>query len=198
MSTTPPAPPSPTFPSPTNPQQIHAAARLELELIAWRISQAIMHYPDRPSALCSARFAHGIARELWGAISAMGIASSVEEILPNQQDHSGLPALIKAVLQEAQWEGMRINVSMERLSFDALEPLLFTMRDFSDSHLVGGKWWTWPEVSNAEMPYWWNAPNELVPRPMENHLSEIGGMDGHVYVIREAARAHINRPLGES
>ena len=100
----------------------------------------------------------------WGAISAMGIASSVEEILPNQQDHRGLPALIKAVLQEAQWEGMRINVSMERLSFYALEPLLFTMRDFSDSHLVGGKWWTWPEVSNAEMPYWWNAPNELVVR----------------------------------
>ena len=158
-----------------------------------------MHYPDSPSALCSARFAHGIARELvrnlfglrvvadcaqWGAMSAMGIASSVEEVLPNQQTRAGLPALIKAVLQQAQWEGMRIKISMDRLSFTALEPLLFSMRDFSNSHLGGGAWWTWPEVANAEMPYWWNAPNELVvrmypaPETSSTHVDNTAAPDG--------------------
>ena len=136
----------------------------------------------------------------------------MEAILPARLSRHGLPAIIKAVLQQVQWEGMRMRLSIDQLSFGVLEPLLFSARDFSSGTLAGGAWWTWPEVSNAEMPYWWNAPTEFVvgmypalyerhtdgggsmqPRPMENHLSEIDGMDGHIYVIRDAARRSLAR-----
>ena len=86
----------------------------------------------------------------------------MEAILPARPSRHGLPAIIKAVLQQVQWEGMRMRLSMDQLSFGVLEPLLFSARDFSSGTLAGGAWWTWPEVSNAEMPYWWNAPTEFV------------------------------------
>lgn len=78
------------------------------------------------------------------------------------RDDPAFPAIIKEILRQAEWSGMRIKLRMADLDVDLLKILGEDLEDFSDDRLVRGRWWTWNRVPSEDAPYWWNSPPDVV------------------------------------
>ncbi|KAI0749116.1 hypothetical protein C8Q74DRAFT_1222753 [Fomes fomentarius] len=149
-STNPPAP----CPLASNPAEIHLVTVLEMNICTWKIGQAILAYPGQADDLCNKHFAHGIARELtqWGAISSMGIASSLAQVEDTARGLPTLPGLVAAILKQVMWVGMWIHVNMLDINKSGLLPLIELLSSPPDARLVGEKWWTWHGRNVTGMP----------------------------------------------
>ncbi|KAI0712610.1 hypothetical protein C8Q76DRAFT_797445 [Earliella scabrosa] len=162
--------------------RIVAAARLEILLLTWRISEAIRHLDDVPEGRTEMRWNHGIARELWFAIEAMGIKAAVE-VTPGSHAVTGTNDALAMLLGHAMWNGdlsLAFNVAtFNRAAFVAMihpDAADFDRLDAARGH---DRWWTWPVESSDDLPRagWWNVPVAFVPRPVTMHSSDLSDMN---------------------
>ncbi|KAI0702217.1 hypothetical protein C8Q76DRAFT_697935 [Earliella scabrosa] len=169
--------------------QVQWSARLEILLSVWRIAQAFRALPQSPTELIWRRWGHGIARELWIAISATGLDSCTTVALREPQTRR-CGALV-LLLRHLEWRANRslkfdastFNVGgfFEKIGNLADNPDLASM-DLVWSH---AKWWTWPDAGpNEGTPVWWVDPSAFVPHPMPLHSSDLQGFRYHATAVR--------------
>ncbi|KAI0706514.1 hypothetical protein C8Q76DRAFT_800934 [Earliella scabrosa] len=159
------------------------SARFEILLIVWRINQALQALSSNPNELTLKRWSHGIARELWIAIAAMGLEGST--MVTAGRDEGPRPCRpMQFLLRHVEWKACR-SIRFDVQSFDrqayagmvasiADRPQFISL-DFLWSH---PKWWVWGEAGPEEQPApgWWTQPLDFVSYPMPAHASDLADM----------------------
>lgn len=181
-----------TFTMTTPEESAHPAYRaalLHMIVFAGNIHDALLAYQDgdRADALRNKRFGNGIAREIvstvqtfkvllhgepcqWSSLSALGIASAIQNMKPGLTPFVALPAITEEVLKTATWHGLAIEVRPENLNVGDLLDLGASLPRNLPEDLSTTQWWHWPSDLNSGMPSWWLAPKPSVVR--QNSLSQ--------------------------
>ncbi|TFK80069.1 hypothetical protein K466DRAFT_667852 [Polyporus arcularius HHB13444] len=66
-----------------DPRLSIALAQLELDQVCWRIDQALRAYPGEANELTQNRWSHGLGREMWTVVNAIGLANTAAWTSPN-------------------------------------------------------------------------------------------------------------------
>ncbi|KAI0704606.1 hypothetical protein C8Q76DRAFT_801518 [Earliella scabrosa] len=160
--------------------RIVAAARLELLLVTWRIGEAMRSLNEDPDRRTEMRWNHGIARELWFAVEALGIQAAASALAPGTVGSA--PDPLANLLGHASWNAdlsLSFNVvTFNRAAFLAMlkpDAANFERLDVARGH---DRWWTWPTEAGDDVPRasWWNVPVAFVPRPVTMHSSDLSDM----------------------
>ncbi|KAI0716255.1 hypothetical protein C8Q76DRAFT_794588 [Earliella scabrosa] len=172
-------------------EQILWSARLDILLSLWRIGHALRWLREDADPLTHMRWSHGIGRELWLAISATGLETSISTVF-GEQDHPRQCPPLQSLLKHLQWRSDR-SLRFDVATFDC-DTFLKSVRrvvDYPDFVYLEAqwshpKWWTWgPEgPEDVRSPSWWTMPPEFVPHPMPLHSTDIQDLRSDTEALR--------------
>ncbi|KAI1781903.1 hypothetical protein LXA43DRAFT_1105133 [Ganoderma leucocontextum] len=172
-------------------QKALISGRLEVLLVIWRIREALQALPRAPDSLAVRRWNHGIARELWLAITAVGFAAATEMTLDRDNGAADLRCKpLVYLLRAAVWESRRLRVNVMDIDI----PTYISLSDMDtgvfhglEDSLVFPKWWTWLSDGPGEEtkhPGWWINPTVDVGAPMpvfESDKDDLSATAGQLY-----------------
>ncbi|KAI0701582.1 hypothetical protein C8Q76DRAFT_697533 [Earliella scabrosa] len=149
------------------------AARMEIIVVVWRIYEALKVWSGPEDPVWVARWKHGIGRELWRAIDAMGVAEAALHVGREVGDvpfgaRKNTSLLI--LLRHAKWEegGLHFDICTFALAtFIANCHLPVELCDRFDRAFGSARWWTWPSEGPSDRsrsPSWWFDPSPTVVR----------------------------------
>ncbi|RPD63604.1 hypothetical protein L227DRAFT_608807 [Lentinus tigrinus ALCF2SS1-6] len=153
---------------------MHKAALYELHYIAYRIYEALRHYPKEADKEMQTRWEHGLAREMWNTIGALGILTAYAAKYKGE-DAAKVPDMLLELLPRLEWTGLTIGLDLNTMDRQALVAAYKPTFDFSDGPVGGFQWWTWPQkdMGKSQLPSWWTSPSRCVPRPMPAFATDL-------------------------
>ncbi|RPD55727.1 hypothetical protein L227DRAFT_615118 [Lentinus tigrinus ALCF2SS1-6] len=157
--------------SPSVPAHVFWGAKLELNLTAWRIIEAIKSLPRDADTMTLRRWNVGIVREIWVAIRAAGICYYMAIATPaSTQGLAGQHDPIAVILKYCEWTDRDLKFNVAAVDVADLERELALPRAYFGT-LAGEHgyplWWTWNNEGPPEgpCPTWWKTPPDRVSPP---------------------------------
>ncbi|KAI0730730.1 hypothetical protein C8Q76DRAFT_792878 [Earliella scabrosa] len=159
------------------------AARMEIIVVVWRICEALKAWSRREDQATVTRWNHGVGRELWRAIDAMGVAEAANYVGHNQEYVPPGPqrnTALLTLLRHARWvdRAIQFNVSTFAVgTFEAGCDLPGDLCNQFDEAFGSARWWLWGKEgpSDSAAPGWWSEPSPSVVGGSFNLLADASG-----------------------
>ncbi|PIL26689.1 hypothetical protein GSI_11216 [Ganoderma sinense ZZ0214-1] len=175
------------------------SARLECLLVVWRVREALQAMPQPADNLTIRRWNHGIARELWVAISAFGLAGALEMALSDDDGAAVMSSQpLTYLLRVAEWRNRRLRFSVLKVdipTYLALSSMDLRVFYRMEDNTTFPHWWTWSTEGPGDgkrCPGWWANPSADVGAPMpvfEPDKEDLATMAGDMYLTLEGILA---------
>ncbi|RDX43567.1 hypothetical protein OH76DRAFT_1487728 [Lentinus brumalis] len=145
------------------------SAKLEVQLVAWRVAEAVKALPESPDSITVRRWNVGICREIWTAVRACGICHVTQPAVPVAARESS--QFVTTLLRHCRWIDRDLQFDLTGTDRTTLLRELAVPESYFGT-LAGEhgypRWWQWGAdgPSNGICPTWWKNPPEHVSPPL--------------------------------